>query len=187
MSQTIDGSVDVNIPNIVTAALEDPQQVLARLWLYESAEQKQRHVEHGLSILRYALAGYLTGAIGDYTTEPITIEPFDDEVDVIIEPYDDDHPITVEYPAWLSSFFENEGHFEYLKPDNEIGLAEILFELQAHVGAYTIPLIGPAEKRKRTDAEAPATQGDDSSSESSESESEADDDNPGLDLCKINA
>jgi hypothetical protein len=171
-------------------ALADPQQVLARLSLYESAEVKGRHTEYEMSILRYALAGYLTGVLGEITDEPVTIDPYDADVDIVWENNadGDNGTITIEYPAWLATFFEDDTHFEYLKPDNTIGLAEILFEMQTQVGASTIPFIDVpdrAEVETDDDAEAETPQGDDPGSESSETEFV--DPNPELDLGKIHA
>lgn len=165
-------------------ALVVPTKVISRLALYETSEAKSRHLDAGMSILRYALAGYVTGVLNEIegVVDPI-VDPYGDEVDISEE---GSETITVEYPVWLSEFFEDDAHFAYLQEDNTIGLAEILFELQAATDAQAISFLAPPEVDEGTDdAETEAPQGDDPGDESSGDEDHAEaDDNPNDDLSR---
>jgi hypothetical protein len=172
----------------VYTGLVDPERVVSRLALYESSEAKGRHTEAEMSILRYALAGYITGIVGqiesnDVIVDPV-VDPYDDQVDISWD--NDAHEITVEYPAWLSDFFSSDARFDYLKPDNTVVLMAVLEDMRLFAAAHYPPSGTqlPLEVGKETtDAEADAAQGPDTGGEQADSETDAEaDPNPEGDL-----
>jgi hypothetical protein len=175
--------LEANLKQTVFLALVSPEPVLNRLALYETSEQKNRHADAGMSILRYALAGYLTGVLGDFeqVQEPF-IEPFDDEANIEFLLDGDEKHVTIEYPAWLQDFFSEDARFEYLTADNTVVLAAILSDMRMFCGAHGY--MNPEVDEGTHDAE--AAQDKDTGSESAEDEADEEaDPNPGGDLGKF--
>lgn len=185
---------DALVKQNVYIALAHPEKVINRLALYTSSEEKGRHTDAGMSILRYALAGYLTGVVSDTEILEPVVDPYGDEVDVSWEQQGSEHSITMEYPGWLSGFFEDDAHFAYLKADDATPLVEILDEMRRLVSnggpggdqPHATGEVTARTIRKADDAEAEAAQGDDPGDEPTEGESaETAADNPHDDLSRF--
>lgn len=154
----------------VFLALVTPSRMLSRLSAYQTSEDNNRHTEAEMSILRYALAGYLTGVIStECDIEQAIVEPFADEVDVTYtDGSGNEQTETIEYPGWLVDFFDADDNFELMLPDNSNTLADIL----EHMTTFAVENAGPMEEEiGDDDAEADAAQGDDPGSEQAEAES----------------
>lgn len=123
----------------VYLALVSPEPVINRLALYESSETKGRHTEAGMSILRYALAGYITGVVTDKDIVSPIVEPYDETVDITYMSDIDERVVTVEYPGWLKDFFDSEDRFAYLQPGHAGTLADVLVEMGEHAAEYDVP------------------------------------------------
>ena len=121
----------------IHAAFEHPEVVLARLALYESAEKKKRHDEYNMSILRYALAGYVTSATDFPDKAEAAIDVTDEGVTVTVSmgrgKSKQRVPVEVAYPTWLGTFFEDDDAFDLLLTTSVTPLAEALDMLREHV------------------------------------------------------
>lgn len=159
------------IHQAVYLALVSPEPVLNRLALYESSEVAGRHTAAEMSILRYALAGYLTGVVNERGIEQPIIEPYDDSVDVTYASDETvpDTEINVEYPAWLEDFFESEDNFAYLQPINSAPLAEILDQMREFALDYAVPSSQEGAPEDYDEAQ----EADDSGEESAEADESA--------------
>jgi hypothetical protein len=127
----------IDISRVITDALADPGRVITRLSAYESAEKKQRHVEYGMSILRYALGGYLTNALALHKDVDLRLDVTDETVSVNVldsrKGKSKGQFAEVGYPDWLTSFFADDEHFDYLLPESETPLAHVLEAMSASV------------------------------------------------------
>lgn len=159
------------IHQAVYLALVSPEPVLNRLALYESSEVAGRHLDAEMSILRYALAGYLTGVVTEKGIEQPIVEPYDESVDVTYAS-DETAPeieVNIEYPAWLMDFFEADENFAYLQPVNADPLAEILDQMREFVKPYAVPSSREGDETDDDEAQ----EADDSGEESAEADESA--------------
>ena len=134
------------IPDItaaVTVALANPGLVLPRLAHYETAESKDRHTEYKMSILSYALAGYIASHLDIPNKYEVQVIPLDGSVMIqaqnksVRQAKKDRFQQEVPYPVWLASFFESDEAFGYLEQENTTPLAEVLIALEEHVESLT--------------------------------------------------
>jgi hypothetical protein len=128
-----------NLTAEVTVALADPKTVLARLALYESAEKKDRHTAAGVSILRYALEGYVSSAFEVPDRYNAWVEATDESVIISGEHKNTKRAATdnfsqeIAYPLWLAEFFRDENNFKLLLEGDETPLEEVIATMTAHV------------------------------------------------------
>jgi hypothetical protein len=137
----VPADLEAAITQAITRALHDPEQVIAGLKLYDQAEANDEHREEGfeMSILRFALGGYITQALmtADISVEDLGIEPYDTQVEISGELPDGQlWTVEVGYPEWLEDFFEVQDHFDLLKPDDNRSLSAGLAMLEDFVAAY---------------------------------------------------
>lgn len=134
------------IPSItaeVTTALAQPDMVIKRLALYDSAETKGRHTAKGMSILRYALETYLVANIDVPDKYTATVTADDQKITVHGQNKNarraktDTFEQTVALPLWLASFFEDDAHFDMLFPEDETPLSDVIVALAQHVETFT--------------------------------------------------
>lgn len=161
---------NVDVTTTIANALADPGQVLARLKLYEDAEKKGRHTTYDMSILRYALGGYLRMSLDESDLSIINpnIKPYDDAVRVSGEYAPTEPPtgrgkgrsqknepwtVDIGYPAWLTSFFGPDDHLGLLDPEDTRSLAEALEMLARHVGLTTSPEAPTTDEPEDDEAE----------------------------------
>ena len=161
----------------VTVALADPEQVLSRLALFDSAEQKDRHTAAGLSILRYALERYVASNIDLPDKYTVKIEATDESIIVTAtnksprRAKTDHFEQEIAYPVWLASFFADDEHFDLLLPESDVPLEEGLTTLRAHVAAIQE---GTEEDDDLEDGEEEATDDEDEDPDEEADEDEED-------------
>lgn len=162
----------------VIAALEDPAKVIPRLALYDTAEEKDRHTEYGVSILAYALAGYVQSHFEVPARYEVQITPLDSSVMISAQNKNpkraekDRFQQEVPYPMWLASFFEDDEMFAYLTPGDDTPLEEVIANLEAHVEDLAVDAEPDAGDEDDEDETEEDTEDDDDPDEEDEADQE---------------
>ena len=92
-----------------------------------------------MSILAYALSGYIQSHFEVPARYEVQITPLDSSVMISAQNKNpkraekDRFQQEIPYPIWLASFFEDDEMFAYLTPVDDTPLEEVIADLQAHV------------------------------------------------------
>jgi hypothetical protein len=169
---------------VVTNALANPSAVINRLRLYETSEKNKRHEQMGMSILRYALSGYITSVVDVPSKYALEVETYDDAVK--ISGVNERRPKDawaqeIPYPLWLTAFFSDEKRFSLLTPGSTVYLSDVLDTMEAFMAQ---PSTAPAEEDEDDDDESDEDEwdeddeGEDEDEDEDEEEWEDEDDEP---------